>query len=552
MPAARAPALLAAAACLALAGWFWSRGERFIGANGPTFDEVAHLAAGYGYWTAGEFRLNPEHPPLLKLLWSLPLRFTDAPPFPHKVAIQTKLNHWRVGAKWAYESGTPLRSLLDPARRVNLALGCGLVLLAGWVAYRVWGSPLAGVAACGFAAADPTLLALSCVLTTDIGVSLFGFLTCYLLWEYAARPSRGLLLAAGVSFGLLLGAKFSAVGIAAGLVVAGAVFVWRGGVLALPGQGECGGFRPALEFALRLGVIAAVALAATYAFVKFPEWGKGLKFQLTRGGHGDGVAYLNGEISRGGWFHYFLVAVPLKIPLGLLLVASVSAVSLLTRGRFAPRAAWLVLPPLVFFALASYSRVNVGVRAVLPCVPFLYLLAAGLAAPVCCRVVRGVLLAVCLAWCGVAAQRASPYEVAYFNELAGGPAGGMKHLADSNHDWGQGLPELKRWMDANGVEVIYLGYFGTDRPEGHGIRFQPLPGYGRVGPPGGEAIPADAPRHVVAVSANHLLGLFLNDSETYAWLRGRTPAAVPGHCIFVFDLTGDPEAIARIRSLTPR
>src|SRR5205823_5544679 len=80
-------------------------------------------------------------------------------------------------------------------------------------------------------------------------------------------------------------------------------------------------------------------------------------------------------------------------------------------------------------------------------------------------------------------------------------------------------PALKEWMDREGVDAVYLAYFGTDRPEAYGIPFRPLPGYGRVGPPGGEDIPAGAPRHVVAVSANHLLGLFLNDPETYSWLR---------------------------------
>lgn len=555
MTRGRVRAALALLACCSLVAWFWWRGERFVAANGPTFDEAAHLAAGYGYWTAGAFSLNPEHPPLLKLLWALPLVLGDAPPFPREIAAETKLNHWHVGAAFLYDPGVPPRSLLDPARRVNLALGCGLVLLVGWASYRVWGASLAGVAGCAFAAADPTLLALSCVLTTDVGVSLFALSTCYLLWEYAANPSRGLLAATGASLGLLLGSKFSAVGLVAGLALAGAAFVRRGGTLALPGKLEHGS-RPALEFAFRLGVVAVVTVAATYAFVHFPEWGKGLKFQLTRGGHGDGVAYLNGEVSKAGWFHYFGVALPLKLPLGILLAASVGAVSLVRRGTGfrtgADRWVFLVVPPLVFLALASLSRVNVGVRAVLPCVPFLYLLAAGLAAPGCCRVARALVLAACVAWCGWAAERASPFEVSYFNESAGGPGGGAKYLADSNLDWGQGLPALAEWMRANGVDVIYLGYFGTDRPEAHGIRYQPLPGYGRVGPPGGESIPADSPRHVVAVSANHLLGLFLNEPETYAWLRGRAPTAVPGHCICVFDLTGDPGAVSRIRSLPPR
>jgi hypothetical protein len=212
----------------------------------------------------------------------------------------------------------------------------------------------------------------------------------------------------------------------------------------------------------------------------------------------------------------------------------------------------LVVPPLVFFALASYSRVNMGVRVVLPVLPFLYLLAAGLAAPGCCRAARLLALAVCLAWAGSAAERAGPYEISYFNELASGPVGGAKFVADSNLDWGQGLPALKEWMDREGVDAVYLAYFGTDRPEAHGIRFQALPGYGRVGLPGGEPIPADSPRHVVAVSANHMLGLMLNDPEVYAWLRDRGPTAVPGGCIYVFDLTADAAAVARVRSLGNR
>jgi hypothetical protein len=544
-------AVLAVAVCLGLVAWFWARGERFIAANGPTFDEGAHLAAGYSYWATGHFGLNPEHPPLLKMLWAAPLALSGTPPFPRELADTTN-NHWQIAHALIDESGFPPRYFFDPARRVNLALGCCLVLLVGWIGFRIWGSSWAGATACGFAAADPTLLALSCVLSTDIGLTLFSLSTCYLLWEYVTKPSRALLVGVGISLGLLLGSKFSAIGIVAGLGLAGLLFVARGGMLALPGSRNARGFGPALELALRIGVIAIAVVAATYTFLHFPEWGKGLKFQLTRGEHGDGVVYLNGVVSRRGWWHYFLVALPLKLPLGLLLAASASALGFVVRARPERRAVFLVVPPLVFFALASYARVNVGIRAVLPVLPFLYLLAAGLAAPGCCCVARAIVLALCLAWCGVAAERAGPYEISYFNEITGGPINGAKYLADSNLDWGQGLPALRDWMDREGVSAVYLAYFGTDRPEAHGIHFQALPGYGRVGPPGGETIPADAPRHVAAISANHLLGLFLNEPDAYSWLRERAPAAVVGGSIFVFDLTNDPTAIARISALAKR
>src|SRR5689334_438897 len=113
--------------CLGFVGWFWVRGERFIAANGPTFDEGAHLAAGYAYWSTGSFQLNPEHPPLLKMLWAAPLSLSGSPPFPRDLASTTN-NHWQIAHALIDESGLPPRQFFDPARRINLALGSALVL----------------------------------------------------------------------------------------------------------------------------------------------------------------------------------------------------------------------------------------------------------------------------------------------------------------------------------------------------------------------------------------------------------------------------------------
>jgi len=543
-------------ATVGLLATFWWQGERFIAANGPTFDEAPHLAAGVSYWATGDFRMNAEDPPLLKLWWALPLVVGDGPPYPHAVAAATGNDLWHVGLAYLYDSGVPHQQLLAPARRMNLALGCAVVLLAGWWAFRVWGTALAGLAATAFAALDPNLLALSCVLSTDVGLTLFALLSAYLLWEYAAAPSRGLLLAAGASLGLMLGSKFSALAMVAGLGAASAVYIWRGGVLALPGvPPPPDGWTPARrtraagDLAFRLAVIALVVLAATYGFVNFDQWGRGLKFQLTRSAHGDGTLYLCGELSRTGWYHYFLVVLALKLPLGLLAAAAVGVQAKNVWGR--PQV-MLVVPPLVFLAAASVARVDLGVRVVLPAVPFLYVVAARLAARGCACGLRLALLGGCVAWAGVAAWTAAPYQIAYFNELAGGPVGGLRYVADSNLDWGQGLPLLKAYTDREGIDAVYLSYFGTDRPEAYGLRVQQLPGYGRVGPPGGETIPADAPRHVIAISANNLPGIYLHDPDTFAWLRTRPPTAVLGGCVYVFDLTGDADAVRRVRALPVR
>jgi len=38
-----------------------------------TWDEANHIFAGYRSWTNADFGLNPEHPPMLKLLATVPL-----------------------------------------------------------------------------------------------------------------------------------------------------------------------------------------------------------------------------------------------------------------------------------------------------------------------------------------------------------------------------------------------------------------------------------------------------------------------------------------------
>ena len=421
-------------------------------------------------------------------------------------------------------------------------------MLAGWWAYRLWGSRLAGVGALGFAVTDPNFLALSCVLSTDMGLTFFTLLACYLIWEYAAAPSRRLLFSAGIALGLALAAKFSAIAVVAGLGTVGIVFVLRGGRLALPSTpADAPRGRAMLEFTFRLGLISFITVAATYGFIHFDQWGSGLKLQLARAHHGGDMSYLNGQISRTGWYHYYLVLLPLKLPLGLL--TGVLLVCVTGQIARAPRLMFFLVPALIFFALASYSRMNLGVRVVLPFLPFLYMIAAGLAVCACCRSAGVVLLSLCLLWSGISAWRNDPYPIAYFNELAGGSRGGLRYAADSNVDWGQGLPSLKAYLAANGPDVIYLSYFGTDRPELYSIRYRPLPTYGRVGPPGGEIIPAHAPRHVLVVSANNLLGIYLKDQNLFSWLRDREPTAILSGCLYVFDLSGDMDAISRLRSL---
>jgi hypothetical protein len=146
----------------------------------------------------------------------------------------------------------------------------------------------------------------------------------------------------------------------------------------------------------------------------------------------------------------------------------------------------------------------------------------------------------------------SPHHLAYFNELAGGPAQGHRFLSDSNLDWGQDLRGLKAYMDREELPVVYLSYFGTAPPASYGIRYQFLPSFveNLQQPDLEERLPAKGGPEMLAISVVNLQGIYLSeDQEAYRWLKDRRPATTIGYSIYIYDLTGDVEAhwqLARI------
>src|ERR1700761_4233134 len=64
-----------------------------------TFDEENHMYAGYRMWKNGDFGLNPEHPPLVKLLATLPVLGNKLWVPPLK-GIFFKIESWYGGRDW--------------------------------------------------------------------------------------------------------------------------------------------------------------------------------------------------------------------------------------------------------------------------------------------------------------------------------------------------------------------------------------------------------------------------------------------------------------------
>ena len=128
---------------------------------------------------------------------------------------------------------------------------------------------------------------------------------------------------------------------------------------------------------------------------------------------------------------------------------------------------FLPVVAVALFALISLARVNLGVRVMLPVVPFVYLLAAQFVARP--TPWRWVVAALAVGSVAASVVRSGPYPLSHFNEFVGGPERGVELLGDSNLDWGQGLPALKEYMLREKLEVVYLSSCGTAPPRACGI-----------------------------------------------------------------------------------
>ncbi len=175
--------------------------------NSQTFDESAHIYSGYSYWKTGDFGINPEHPPLVKLWATLPLLPTglaDPPPVP----INFRAASGYGGIQLLYSNDAD--SILFKARvAVSVfALTCALlVFLAG---YEMFGAG-AGLIALLLLVFEPNTLANGALVGTDMGATCLVFGAVYAFYRYSRKPSILRLLVCCIAAGLALAAKHSAV-----------------------------------------------------------------------------------------------------------------------------------------------------------------------------------------------------------------------------------------------------------------------------------------------------------------------------------------------------
>jgi hypothetical protein len=188
-------------------------------------------------------------------------------------------------------------------------------------------------------------------------------------------------------------------------------------------------------------------------------------------------------------------------------------------------AAGFWLPPLGYFVLISASAPPLGVRYVLPALPFAIVLAAAATAQLWQRPTLRMLVpafgAIQLASLALALQ-ATP--LSFFNGIVCRTGETTPCLDDSNLDWGQALPQLGRFRDAEFPGVpMRVFYFGTSAPGAY-VRNTSV------------ASPDEAlrPQPALYAVSQHLRMRM----PKAAWPRRAEPSAVVGGVYAIYDLRG--------------
>jgi hypothetical protein len=486
-----------------------------------TNDEFRHLSTGVHYWQSNDYSFDSATPPLWKMAMALPaylggahtVRFRGVPD------IFKGSEPWFVATDFMRDNAAVYTRYLQSARLVNI-LAAAFCLVFMYHRTRKLFTPAAALFGTSFLALSPTFLAHSHYATTDIIATLTMMMLVFMLIDYLHQPGFGRLAVASLFFAIALLCKFSALLVAPLLLFVPLMVALK--------QIERGSrlwqrLLPAvLSLAKSLLLVLITVLLTVNVFYGFRGTGtslrqmnldskslsalgqssagtlpvplpkvfvEGFDKQKADSDYAEFPSYFMGQWSVEGFRSYYLAAFCMKesIPFILLIITSLLLL-VRNKGQSLARGELLLLlyvPLTLLFVLSFLNRLNVGVRYLLPAYPFL-----------CISIAR--LYEVARGWCTArlvlqllfvlhfaSLLRITPHYTSYFNELAGGAADGYRYLIDSNIDWGQDLPSLKKYMMENGIQKVQLAYFGHSLPEFYGIDYEPLsmpakPGYAAI------------------------------------------------------------------------
>lgn len=508
--------------------------------HSESVDDEYHLVRGVRFMV-GALKNTPLNDPTLgETIIALPLWLLGAKPYGDP-ANPTKFGLVLHGQNVSPEALLMCVAMLKSALFVPFVAFC-----FAWV--RRLYNERAGWAAAVALLIEPTISAH----VTPAALDVLGFeaivIACWCWWRYFARPTwASLSIAAAVSGAAML-VKHTA--IIMPFVALGYAMLWCAFRRA-PGESIVTWLRLRWVQAVAAVLIAFVALTIfSGGFVKVPkpEWVKhgtlAEKIYDTPWPGGRyvrslGTAMYHGEQGHTSWFMghrndhgsyaYYPVVATYKVPIPLLAFLVLGAASLIfVRPRFEE---WALVVPMVLLAfLITTGGINIGFRHAIPVVGLLLLLSTRLLL-INARFVS-IVATILLALTTIDVARWGPNLISYLNW----PRQRVwMQISDSNLDWGQGLKQIRTWIDTHKNSKRYKGRTIWVRP--FGLTYSPAIKYylgdrvkvvDRNGP-----VPKSG---ILIISPSFVVGLF-HAPGMYDFLRDRDPvASIGGGANLVFDL----------------
>jgi hypothetical protein len=491
--------------------------EMFLSARteSETFDEPAHLYAGISYWKHGYFGVNPEHPPLAKLVAAAPAAVLDKPAYPEPAPMHFRGASALGGFQLFLPSGG--EKLLAHGRMSISVFPILLSFLVVLAAVEMFDRATA-LFALTLLVFDPLVLGHGPLITTDMAATCTMFAAVYCFYRYVKRPNVLRLVLCGLATGLALTSKHSMLFVIPILVLLAVFEVvmnrepqparpamdsnWRRKTVRMVGAG------------LMIAGLAVTILWASYGFryLSFPN-GKSIVpspetflqdvkqpvertvigfalrhhllpeaylfglmdvVQLCRDGR---VMYLFGKIYNNGRWFFFPAAMLIKCTLGFLALIVIALLAPILRSREHRReVVFLAVPALAFFGWALTSKLDIGIRHILPIFPFLMILAAAGAISMARRSrVLAWSVGVLLFAHSASSLHAAPNYLPYSNEAFGGPSRTWRELSDSNVGWAGGLKALRAYLEERHIKDCWFAYEAIPIAQTRGIPCKPLP-----------------------------------------------------------------------------
>jgi hypothetical protein len=423
-----------------------------------TIDEPYHVAAGMEWLDRGQYNYEFLHPPLSRVaVASGPYLLGQRSHGEQDLATE--------GARILFEA--PNSELVLTAARLGILPFFWLAAFAVYRMGELWLDPPGAFVATFLFTFCPPVLAHAGLATTDMAATAGLALVCWAFFRLPDNPglAPSATLACALAFALLT--KFSVIFfLVSGLIASVLVYQIR---FRRPLSHLRERARQAVAPMTISLAIAALLVWAGYrfSFGKWPwrfdwpmpafEFFRGIMATVHRNTDA-GLSFFAGSWQHGHLL-FFPTALMIKTPLPVLILA-VAGIAVLWRDR--TRHAWVaIVMVLCVVAVSTSSRINLGLRHILPAFPFLSILAAAGFGRLSQGNAGKALTMVLLAWLAIDSGRTHPDYLSYFNPLAGPHP--EKIIVDSDLDWGQDMKRLAARVEELGITQLTLEAFPDPR-----------------------------------------------------------------------------------------